>query len=394
MRESRAFICGGVRTPFGRYGGMLAQIRADDLAALSIQALMQKNPKMDWTAVDDVILGCVNQAGEDNRNVARMATLLAGLRHTVPGITINRLCASGLEAVVAGSRSIRLGETDLVIAGGVESMSRAPYVMGKAENTFARTQKIEDTTLGWRFVNPKLREMYGVDSMAETGERVAREYQISRQDQDAFAVRSQNRYAAAYGKGIFKDEVFSVGEQAKDQQARESNLEGLAKLKGIVIKEGTVTAGNAAGVNDGSVAMLVASEAGVKRHSLTPIARIVAATATAVLPNVMGIGPISAVQKLLSMTNLKISDIDLFELNEAFASQAIAVLRALSLPEDGDYINPNGGSIAIGHPLGATGARLALHASLELGRRQARYAICTLCIGVGQASAVLLERVS
>jgi 3-oxoadipyl-CoA thiolase len=373
---------------------MLAQIRADDLAALSIQALMQKNPKMDWTAVDDVILGCVNQAGEDNRNVARMATLLAGLRHTVPGITINRLCASGLEAVVAGSRSIRLGETDLVIAGGVESMSRAPYVMGKAENTFARTQKIEDTTLGWRFVNPKLREMYGVDSMAETGERVAREYQISRQDQDAFAVRSQNRYAAAYGKGIFKDEVFSVGEQAKDQQARESNLEGLAKLKGIVIKEGTVTAGNAAGVNDGSVAMLVASEAGVKRHSLTPIARIVAATATAVLPNVMGIGPISAVQKLLSMTNLKISDIDLFELNEAFASQAIAVLRALSLPEDGDYINPNGGSIAIGHPLGATGARLALHASLELGRRQARYAICTLCIGVGQASAVLLERVS
>lgn len=393
MKTSEAFICDGIRTPFGRYGGGLSHIRADDLAALPLQELMKRHAGLDFSQVDEVILGCANQAGEDNRNVARMATLLSGLPHSVPAITLNRLCASGLEAVVAASRSIRVGEANLVFAGGVESMSRSPYVMGKAHTSLDRLQRLEDTTMGWRFINPKLKEMYGVDTMPETGERVAREYHVSREDQDAFAYRSQSRYATAFARGLFQDEIFAVGELEKDEHPRETSIESLKKLKSVVEKNGTVTAGNASGINDGAVALMIASEKAISDYHLKPLVRIVASAAVGVVPNIMGMGPVRAVQKLLEMTGLKITDIDLFELNEAFASQSIAVLRALSLPEDADFVNPNGGAIALGHPLGASGARIVLHAALELKRRKARYAICTLCIGVGQGSAMLIERV-
>ena len=393
MKTSEAFICDGIRTPFGRYGGGLSHVRADDLAALPLQELMKRHAGLDFSQVDEVILGCANQAGEDNRNVARMATLLSGLPHSVPAITLNRLCASGLEAVVAASRSIRVGEANLVFAGGVESMSRSPYVMGKAHTSLDRLQRLEDTTMGWRFINPKLKEMYGVDTMPETGERVAREYHVSREDQDAFAYRSQSRYARAFAQGLFQDEIFAVGELAKDEHPRETSIESLKKLKSVVEKNGTVTAGNASGINDGAVALMIASEKAISDYHLKPLVRIVASAAVGVVPNIMGMGPVRAVQKLLEMTGLKITDIDLFELNEAFASQSIAVLRALSLPEDADFVNPNGGAIALGHPLGASGARIVLHAALELKRRKARYAICTLCIGVGQGSAMLIERV-
>jgi acetyl-CoA acyltransferase len=398
-----AYICDAIRTPFGRYGGSLASIRADDLAAIPIAALMARNASADWAALDDVIYGCANQAGEDNRNVARMALLLAGLPKEVPGYTVNRLCASSMEAVADAARAIKSGEADLVIAGGVESMSRAPFVIGKLDSAFSRAMKMEDTTMGWRFINPLMKASYGTETMPETGEIVAEEYKISRQDQDAFALRSQQRAAAATANGILAQEIVSVplpqkkGSPMKfsaDEQPRpDSSLEGLANLKGVVKPEGTVTAGNASGINDGACAILLASEAGAKRHGLTPRVRVVASAAAGVAPRIMGLGPVPATCKALSRAKLSLDDMNVIELNEAFASQTLAVLRDLHVPDDAAHVNPNGGAIALGHPLGASGARLIATATYQLVRTRGKCALCTMCIGVGQGQAIILERV-
>jgi acetyl-CoA acyltransferase len=398
-----AYICDAIRTPFGRYGGSLASIRTDDLAAIPIAALIARNASADWSALDDVIYGCANQAGEDNRNVARMALLLAGLPKEVPGYTVNRLCASSMETVASAARAIKSGEADLVIAGGVESMSRAPFVMGKPDTAFSRAMKMEDTTLGWRFVNPLLKAKYGTDTMPETGEIVAEEYKISRQDQDAFALRSQQRAASAMANGILAQEIVHVPLPQKkgppinflaDEHPRpDTSLEGLAKLKGVVKPDGSVTAGNASGINDGACAILLASEAGAKRHGLTPRARVLASAASGVAPRIMGIGPVPATRKALTRAKLSLDDINVIELNEAFASQALAVLRELRVPDDAAHVNPNGGAIALGHPLGASGARLITTATYQLARTRGKYALCTMCIGVGQGQAVILERV-
>ena len=400
MRD--AFICDARRTPIGRYGGALSSVRTDDLAALPLRDLMMRNPNVDWAAVDDVILGCANQAGEDNRNVARMALLLAGLPESVPGSTINRLCGSGMDAVASAARMIKTGEAELVIAGGVENMSRAPFVMPKAGSAFSRDAKLEDTTLGWRFINPLMKKFYGVDSMPDTAENVAAEYGVSRADQDAFAFRSQQRANAAYEAGRFADEIFPVsiaqnrGEArtvAADEHPRfDTTLEGLGKLPTPFREGGSVTAGNASGLNDGAAALLIASEAAVRTHGLTPLARIVAGAASGVAPRVMGVGPIPATRKVLKIASLSLGDIGVIELNEAFASQALAVTRAFELPDDANWVNPNGGAIALGHPLGMSGARLVASAAYELRRRKADKALCTMCIGVGQGIALIIER--
>jgi len=398
-----AYICDAIRTPIGRYAGALSTVRTDDLATIPIKALVERAPSIDWNALDDVIYGCANQAGEDNRNVARMALLLAGLAKEVPGSTVNRLCGSSLDALAVASRAIKSGELDLIIAGGVESMSRAPFVMGKADSAFSRTAKIEDTTIGWRFVNSAMKAKYGTDAMPETAEIVAEEYQVSRADQDAFAFRSQKRTAEAMKSGRLAEEIVAVpipqkkGEPlmvtADEHPRPDTTIEGLAKLKGIVKPEGTVTAGNASGVNDGACALLVASESAVKKYALTPKVRIVGAAAAGVAPRIMGMGPVPASLKALAKTGLTIAQMDVVELNEAFASQALAVLRELGLPDDAVHVNPNGGAIAIGHPLGASGARLATTATYQLLRTKGRYALCTMCIGVGQGISVILERV-
>jgi 3-oxoadipyl-CoA thiolase len=400
---SEVFICDAIRTPFGHYGGTLASIRTDDLAAVPLKALMERNPGVDWGAVDDVIYGCANQAGEDNRNVARMALLLAGLPKEVPGSTVNRLCGSSMDALGVASRAIKSGETELMIVGGVESMSRAPFVMGKADTAFSRTAEIYDTTIGWRFVNPVMKSKYGVDSMPETGENVAEEFNVSRADQDAFSFRTQQRWAKAHAAGFFECEVSPVlvpqkkGDPRKfdtDEQPRpDTTLEALAKLKPVVKPNGTVTAGNASGINDGSCAMILASEAAAKKHGLTPRARVVATAAAGVAPRVMGFAPVPATRKLLAKTGLTIAAMDVIELNEAFAAQAVAVIRELGLPDDAPHVNPNGGAIAIGHPLGASGARLVTTAMYQLQKTGGRYALCTMCIGVGQGIATILERV-
>ena len=397
-----AYICDAIRTPIGRYGGALAPVRADDLAAVPITALMTRNGGVDWSALDDVVFGCANQAGEDNRNVARMALLLAGLPKEVPGATVNRLCGSSMDAVATAARALKSGEADLVIAGGVESMSRAPFVVGKADEAFSRSMRLEDTTIGWRFVNPRMKEKYGTDSMPETGEIVAEEFHISRADQDAFALRSQQRAADAIRSCRLSEEIVSVpipqrkGEPLQvrvDEHPRpDTTLEGLAKLKPIVKPNGTITAGNASGVNDGACALLMASEAGAKRHGLTPRARVVAAAAAGVAPRIMGMGPVPATRKVLEKSKLSIEQMNVIELNEAFASQALAVLRELGIPDDAAHVNPNGGAIALGHPLGASGARLVTTAMYQLQRTKSRYALCTMCIGVGQGIAVILER--
>jgi acetyl-CoA acyltransferase len=398
----QAFICDALRTPFGRYGGALASVRPDDLAAIPIKALMDRNAGVDWTALEEVIYGCANQAGEDNRNVARMAALLAGLPPSVAGATVNRLCGSGLDALGTLARAIRLGEIELGIAGGVESMTRAPFVMAKAEGAFPRSVKIEDTTIGWRFVNPVMKERYGIDSMPETAENVAEEFKVARADQDAFALRSQQRCARAQAAGFFADEIVAVALAQKKGEARalaqdehpraDTTLEALAKLKGIVKEAGTVTAGNASGVNDGSCALLLAGEAAVKRFALTPRARVVGMATAGVAPRIMGVGPVPATRKVLESAGLKLSQMDVIELNEAFAAQALAVTRELGLPDDAPHVNPNGGAIAIGHPLGASGARLATTALNQLRRSGGRYALCTMCIGVGQGIAMVIER--
>ena len=398
-----AFICDAIRTPFGRYGGALSSIRTDDLAAVPIKALMERNAGVEWLELDDVIYGCANQSGEDNRNVARMALLLAGLPKEVPGVTVNRLCGSSLEAVAMAARAIRSGEAELVIAGGVESMSRAPYVMGKADAAFSRSAKLEDTTLGWRFVNPLMKERYGVDSMAETAENVAEEFHISREDQDAFAYRSQQRAVTAIATGALAEEICPVtipqrkGAATvvdKDEHPRpDTTLETLAALKPIVNPTGTVTAGNASGINDGACALLLASEAAAKRNGLTPRARVIAAASAGVAPRVMGIGPVPASHKVLASAGLTMGDMDVIELNEAFAAQGLAVLRQLCVPDDSPKVNPNGGAIAIGHPLGASGGRLVTTAMYQLRRTHGRYALCTMCIGVGQGIAMVIERV-
>ncbi len=397
----QAFICDAQRTPIGRYGGALSSVRADDLAAIPLKALMERNPSVDWARVDDVIMGCANQAGEDNRNVARMAALLAGLPVDVPGATINRLCASGMDAVGAAARAIRAGDMDLAIAGGIESMSRAPFVMPKAETAFSRNNAVYDTTIGWRFVNPKMKAQFGVDSMPETADNVAADHDVSREDQDAFAARSQQRWAEADEKGIFAEEIAPVtipqrkGDDVvvdRDEHPRPgTTLEKLGKLRGINGADLTVTAGNASGVNDGAAAMLLASEAGVKDHGLTPIARVVAMSAAGVEPRVMGIGPIPAVRKVLDRAGLTIEQMDVIELNEAFASQGLATLRALGVPDNAPHVNANGGAIAIGHPLGMSGARLVMTAALQLKRTGGKYALCTMCVGVGQGVALILE---
>ncbi len=399
---SNAYICDAIRTPFGRYGGALSSVRTDDLATLPIKALMERNPQVDWKAVDDVIYGCVNQAGEDNRNVARMASLLAGLPVDVPGVTVNRLCGSSMEATGTAARAIKSGETHLMIAGGVESMSRAPFVLAKAESAFSRAAKIEDTTIGWRFVNPLMKKMYGIDSMPETAENVALDFNIARADQDAFALRSQQRYAAAFKAGFFKSEIMPVNLPQKkgdpliitnDEHPRETSLEALAKLKGIVKEDGTVTAGNASGVNDGACAILLASESAIKQHGLTPRARVLAMATAGVAPRIMGFGPAPAMRKVLEKTGLNISQMDVIELNEAFAAQGLAVTRDHGLADDDARVNPNGGAIAVGHPLGASGARLIATALNQLQRVQGRYALCTMCIGVGQGIAIIIERI-
>jgi 3-oxoadipyl-CoA thiolase len=400
---TQAFVCEARRTPIGRFGGSLAHVRPDDLAATPIKALMAGKPDLDWAAVDEVVLGCANQAGEDNRNVARMAALLSGLPSSVPGTTINRLCASGLDAVGSAARSIRAGETQLVIAGGVESMTRAPLVMGKAESAFQRSAAIEDTTIGWRFINPLMKAQYGVESMPETAENVAEDYQVGRADQDAYALQSQQRAAAAQRAGRFAEEITTVtANDAKgkpfvfeaDEHLRpDTTLEGLAKLKTPFRKDGSVTAGNASGVNDGAAALFVASEDAAVRHGLTPRARILGMATAGVEPRVMGVGPIPASQKLMARLGLKIGDFDLIELNEAFASQVIAVLRALGVDPGSDIVNPQGGGIALGHPLGMSGARLALTATQQMQRTGAKRALVTLCVGVGQGVALALERV-
>ncbi len=400
---AEAFICAYVRTPIGRFGGMLAGVRADDLAAVPLRALMERHPGVDWEAVDEVLLGCANQAGEDNRNVARMALLLAGLPTGVPGSTINRLCGSGMDAVLTGARAIRAGEAELVIAGGVESMSRAPFVLPKAETAFSRQAEIYDTTLGWRFVNPLLKKQYGTESMPETGENVAAEYRVSREDQDAFALRSQRKAAAAQSSGRLAKEIVPVrvaqqkGEaliQDTDEHPRaDTSLEKLARLPTPFRVGGTVTAGNASGVNDGAAALILASEAAAARHGLTPLARVAAGATAGVPPRIMGIGPVPATRKLCARLGLAPGDFDVVELNEAFASQAIAVLRELGLPEASGHVNPNGGAIALGHPLGMSGARIAGTAALELKLSGGRRALATMCIGVGQGIAIALEAV-
>ncbi|MBC7941293.1 MAG: 3-oxoadipyl-CoA thiolase [Chitinophagaceae bacterium] len=400
--NQHAYICDAVRTPFGRYGGALAGVRADDLGAVPIAALMARNRGVDWQAVADVIYGCANQAGEDNRNVARMSALLAGLPLEVPGSTVNRLCGSGLDALGTAARAIRAGDADLMIAGGVESMSRAPFVMPKAESAFSRSNRVEDTTIGWRFVNRLMKEHYGVDSMPETAENVATEFKIEREAQDRMALASQQRAVAAQKRGFFDSEIVPVstpqkkGEAlvvAKDEHPRDTSLEALAKLKGVVRPDGTVTAGNASGVNDGACALLLASETAASRHGLTPRARIVGMATAGVPPRIMGMGPAPATRKVLALTSLTLAQLDLIELNEAFAAQGLAVLRDLGLRDDDPRVNPNGGAIALGHPLGASGARLATTAVNQLHATGGRYALCTMCIGVGQGIAVVLERI-
>ena len=398
-----AFICDAIRTPIGRYGGSLASIRTDDLAAHPIKALMERHAAVDWSALDDVIYGCANQAGEDNRNVARMALLLAGLPKEVSGTTVNRLCGSSMDAVATAARAIKSGEASFIIAGGVESMSRAPFVLSKADAPFSRGVKLEDTTIGWRFINPLMKARYGVDSMPETGEIVAEEFHISRKDQDAFALRSQQRAADALRNGRLAEEIVPVPIPQKkgapvvfsaDEQPRpDTTLEALSKLKGVVKPDGTVTAGNASGVNDGACALILANEAAARKHGLTPRARIVAASTAGVAPRVMGMGPAPATKKVLAKANLTLADMNVIELNEAFASQVLAVLRDLGIPDDAPHVNPDGGAIAIGHPLGASGARLVTAAMYQLQRTRGRYALCTMCIGVGQGIAVILERV-
>ncbi|MFN3943852.1 MAG: 3-oxoadipyl-CoA thiolase [Allosphingosinicella sp.] len=399
---TEAFICDAVRTPIGRYGGSLAHVRADDLAAIPIKALMARNAGVDWDALDDVIYGCANQAGEDNRNLARMAGLLAGLPHKSGGVTLNRLCGSGMDAVAMAARVIRGSEADFIIAGGSESMSRAPFVMAKATSAFDRNAEIYDTTIGWRFVNPKMKHAYGDDTMPSTAENVAEEFQVSREDQDAFAVRSQEKASRAQANGRLAAEIVPVeipqrkGDPIlvdKDEHPRATSVEALAKLRPIVREGGTVTAGNASGVNDGAAAMIVASEEAARRHGLTPRARVVGAAVAGVEPRIMGIGPAPASEKLLARLGLKISDMDVIELNEAFAAQGLAVMRQLGLPDDAPHVNPNGGAIALGHPLGMSGTRLALTAAEELHRTGGRYALCTMCIGVGQGIALVIERV-
>jgi acetyl-CoA C-acetyltransferase len=397
-----AFICDAIRTPFGRYGGALSSVRADDLAAVPLKALMARNPKVDWQAVTDILYGCVNQAGEDNRNVAHMASLLAGLPLAIPGATINRLCGSGMDALGTAARAIRAGEAGLMIAGGVESMSRAPFVMPKAEAAFGRNPQIFDTTIGWRFVNPLMKSQYGVDAMPETAENVATDYKIEREAQDRMALASQMKAVAAQQAGILAQEITAVtipqkkGDPIvvdKDEHPRETSLEALAKLKGVVRPDGTVTAGNASGVNDGACAILLADEASAAKHGLTPRARVVGMATAGVPPRIMGIGPAPATEKVLALTGLTLAQMDVIELNEAFAAQGLAVLRLLGLQDDDPRVNPNGGAIALGHPLGASGARLVTTATNQLHRTGGRYALCTMCIGVGQGIAVVIERV-
>jgi 3-oxoadipyl-CoA thiolase len=399
---SQAFICDAVRTPIGRYGGALSGVRTDDLAALPIRALMARNARVDWAAVSDILFGCANQAGEDNRNVARMAGLLAGLPVDVPGATINRLCGSGMDAVGSAARAISSGEAQLMIAGGVESMSRAPFVMPKAETAFSRANAVYDTTIGWRFVNRRMKDLYGIDSMPETAENVAAEFKIDREAQDRMALASQTKAVAAQLRGFFDAEIVPVtlaqkkGEPlvvSRDEHPRETSLEALAKLKGIVRPDGSVTAGNASGVNDGACALLLASEAAAGKHGLTPRARVVAMATAGVAPRIMGIGPAPATRKVLALTGLALAQMDVIELNEAFAAQGLAVLRELGLPDDDPRVNPNGGAIALGHPLGASGARLVTTAVNQLHRSGGRYALCTMCIGVGQGIALIVERV-
>lgn len=399
-----AYMCDGIRTPIGRHNGALAKMRPDDLAALTLKALVARHDRLDPKAIDEVILGCANQAGEDNRNIGRMAALLANMPDSVPGVTVNRLCASGLEAVGQAARAILSDQADLILAGGVESMTRAPFVLGKADTAFSRAAKMEDTTIGWRFINSAMVKAYGVDSMPQTGENVAADYQISRADQDAFAMRSQQRAGAAQARGYFADEITPVtvpgGETGPtvvrtDEHPRpNTTLEALAKLKPIVREDGTVTAGNASGINDGAAALIIASEEAAKRHGLIPRAKILGYTTAGVPPRVMGVGPVPATQKLLAKTGLTMKDFDVIELNEAFAAQVLAVLRQLDVADDAEYVNPNGGAIAIGHPLGASGARLALTAMRALEERAGNYALVTLCVGVGQGAALALERVN
>ncbi|HFG6934924.1 3-oxoadipyl-CoA thiolase [Acinetobacter baumannii] len=403
MTLKNAYIIDAIRTPFGRYAGGLAPVRADDLGAVPIKALMQRNPNVDWEQVDDVIYGCANQAGEDNRNVGRMSALLAGLPYQVPATTINRLCGSSLDAIAIAARAIKAGEASLVIAGGVESMSRAPYVMGKSDSAFGRSQKIEDTTMGWRFINPKLKELYGVDTMPQTAENVAEQFNVNRADQDQFALVSQQRTASAQAKGFFSKEIVAVeipqrkGEAVvidTDEHPRASTtLEGLSKLKPVVKADGTVTAGNASGINDGAAALLIASDDAVQAYNLKPRAKIIASTAVGVEPRIMGFAPAPAIKKLLKQANLTLEQMDVIELNEAFAAQALAVTRDLGLPDNSDKVNPNGGAIALGHPLGASGARLVTTALNQLEQTGGRYALCSMCIGVGQGIALIIERV-
>ncbi len=400
---SEAFICDAVRTPIGRYGGLLSSVRADDLASLPLAGLMARNPQVDWSKVDDLIYGCANQAGEDNRNVGRMAVLLSGLPVSIPATTVNRLCGSGMDAVGMAARAIRAGDCDFVLAGGVESMSRAPFVMPKAESAFSRANAVYDTTIGWRFVNPKMKKAFGVDSMPETADNVAADFSISREDQDAFAARSQARWAAAHQAGVFADEIVPVSLPQKkgdplvidtDEHPRPgTTAEQLARLKGVNGPDLSVTAGNASGVNDGAAALIIASEAAAKAQDLTPKARVVAMAAAGLEPRIMGFGPAPAVRRVLERAGLSLGQMDVIELNEAFASQALAVLRDLGLPDDAAHVNPNGGAIAIGHPLGMSGARLVTTAAYQLHRQGGRYALCTMCIGVGQGIAIILERV-
>ena len=396
-----AYIIDAIRTPFGRYAGGLAAVRADDLGAVPIQALMQRNPSVDWQKVDDVIYGCANQAGEDNRNVGRMSALLAGLPVEVPATTVNRLCGSSLDAIAMAARAIKANEADLIIAGGVESMSRAPYVMGKSDSAFGRSQKIEDTTMGWRFINPKLKDMYGVETMPQTAENVAEQFNISRADQDQFALNSQQRTAAAQAQGFFKQEIVAVtipqrkGDALlvdQDEHPRASTtLQALHKLKGVVKAEGTVTAGNASGINDGAAALLIASDQAVTQYQLKPRAKIIAATTVGIEPRIMGFAPAPAIKKLLQQANLSLAQMDVIELNEAFAAQALAVTRDLGLADDDARVNPNGGAIALGHPLGASGARLVTTALNQLEQIQGQYALCSMCIGVGQGIAMIIQ---
>ena len=397
-----AYLCDAVRTPFGKLNGSLASIRADDLAALPLKALQQRHPSLDWSALDDVLLGCANQAGEDNRNVARMALLLAGLPTSVPGCTVNRLCGSSLDAVAMAARAIKTGESDLLIAGGVESMSRAPFVMGKAESAFSRSMQLEDTTMGWRFINPQMKALYGVESMPQTAENVALKFGINRRDQDAFALRSQQRTAAAQESGFFAHQLIEVSIPQKkgpslqfiqDEHPRATTLQALEKLQPVVNPQGSVTAGNASGLNDGACALLLASEHGMRQHNLQPWARIVASAVTGIEPTIMGFGPAQAVRKVLALAGLQLEQMEVIELNEAFAAQALAVTRDLGLADDAPQVNPNGGAIALGHPLGASGGRLVMNAAWQLQNAGGRYGLCAMCIGVGQGIALIIERV-